>query len=173
MEYPKIRSARIHGDLVVVVLPEFPGPHLGAIERQLQMFAAGTQLPVGFPPLKGHLNGGVDFAVGKRLQQIAIGLGRSRPRQRRFFGVCREIDHRHIESGRNPGNGLDTVPFAVDVNIHQDDIGFLRCNFLQRDFAGRRRGANIIAKLGQPLPEMERDDCLILDDDDPGCPRLV
>ena len=133
---------------------QFPRSHLGGVERQTQPLLAMAQGDLGGTPLQHHLDGGVELARREWLEQIAVCTRRARPRQRRLFGVCGQIDDRHAQLGRYARGRFDTVDVALDVDVHQHQIRVQTLDLRQSPLAGCGDGHHVIAELAQLLAKV-------------------
>ncbi len=130
-----------------------------------------AQRNFGAASLEDHLDGDVQLALGKRLDQVAIGLGRPRPLQRRLFGMGRQVDDRRRVFRGDPSRRVDPVHIALDMDVHQDDVRVHVLHLAKGLGARRDDRQDLIAELHQLLAQMEGDDAFVLDDRDAGSCR--
>ncbi|MDT4884224.1 hypothetical protein FQZ97_1203440 [compost metagenome] len=110
----------------------------------------------------------MQLALGERLEQVPIGAGLSRALQGGVFGIRGEVDHRGRVGFAQPGGHLDAVHVALDVDVHQHQIGLGLRDHLHAFVTGDRNGGHVVAQLRQALLQVEGDDALVFHHQDAG-----
>ncbi|EWS64465.1 hypothetical protein Y695_02289 [Hydrogenophaga sp. T4] len=152
------RGGRVH----------FQHAHARSLQGLLQQPLVVHEFNFQLVTLEGHLDRGVQLALRKGLEQVAIGAGLPCALQRGVFGVRGEVDHRRGVGFTQPGGHLDAVHVALDVDVHQHQIGLGLREHLHALFTRDRNGGHVVAQLRQTLLQVEGNDALVFHHQDAG-----
>ncbi len=109
-----------------------------------------------------HLDVGAEIRCIERLGNVTERARKSCSLKGGGVGVSRQVDDRYIQSSPDLVRGVDSVFPAIQMNVHQDEIGSLACG--EANGVVRRSGdrSNRIPHAFQTPPQVESDQRLVL-----------
>ena len=149
---------QLHGDAAALLLL-----HLQHALRQRLELARGRLQPLlGLVLVQGHGQRGAQFTFGKRLEDVAEGLGELRALQKLFGRIGREKHHRYLLLRAQQFRHRNAVERAIDLYVHQHQIGPLRTRQLQGRFAVAGYADGLVAQRFKLFSDVARNDGLVL-----------
>ena len=153
----------VAGDRVGANIP-VPQAQIGAPQRQRQPLLTFLYPAVESVALQRHFHRRHQFALGDRLDQIAVGVGRLGPFQLGSLGIGGQIDNRNVVFDADMLGGGDAVHRAGQSDVHQHQVGRRRCHCRHRRLARGHRFRRGITNAGEHVLQAGSDDAVILDD---------
>jgi hypothetical protein len=116
------------------------------------------QLGLEFVAFERHLDRGMQLTFRERLEQVAVGPGLARALQRGILSVGGQVDHRHRVGLAQARSDFDAVHGALDVDVHQHQVGQQFADEVQAFLARGGHGGNVVAQLLKAQLQVQRDD---------------
>ena len=111
---------------------------------------------------------GAQLTLGKRLEDVAKGLGQLGPLQNLIGRKSSQKDHRHVETVANGASRCDAIHRAAKLYVHQHQAGALTLNQLHRMLSTGCNTHGLIAQGLNLRGNVAGDDGLILHHQNPG-----
>ena len=114
----------------------------------------------------GHLDRRLQLAFLEWLEQVTIGLRDLRPLEGAVVRVRRKIDDRYVVTGQFICR-FDAIHLALQIDVHQHQMGRRMARRGDGLLSGRDNDGHIVPHPLQPQLQVQGDDGLVLDDEDP------